>query len=100
MNKSFTPWKIRCAVVALVILCIIGVSLITHSNVQSGGAKVGSFQIAGTPGAIMEETPFPIDQHEPDVTVGIVLVGSLLMVVIIFGTIHATRGLRKPPHKP
>jgi len=94
---NIPPWKIKTTIIALVILCIFGVSLISHSNGQSGGAKAEALQTTMTPSTIISETPTPIVQHEPDVTLGIVLVGALLMVVIIFGTLHATRGLKKPP---
>ena len=100
MNNQLSPQKIRTIFIGFVILCIIIVSLTVHLNGHSGEAQAEALLITLTPSALVNATPMPSIQHEPDVTFGIVLAGILLMVVILFGTLHATRGLRKPPRVP
>jgi hypothetical protein len=100
MNNSLSPQKIKAIFIVIVMLCIIVVSLTLHLNGQSGEAQAKALQITMTPSALISVTPTTMVQHEPDVTLGIILAGILLMVVILFGTLHATRGLRKPPRVP
>jgi hypothetical protein len=84
----------------LVILCIIVGNLTMQSHERSGEVQAKALQATMTPSVLTSATPTPMVQHEPDVTLGIVLAGILLVVVILFGTLHATRGLRKPPRVP
>jgi hypothetical protein len=97
MNNPLSPQKIRTIIIGIVMLCIIVVGLTSQSNGQLSKAQAEALQTTVTPSVLISETPTPTVQHEPDVTFGILLAGILLMVVILFGTLHATRGLQKPP---
>ena len=100
MRILLSPQRIRTIIIGFALLCIIVVSMTWHSDGQSSKAQAEALQTTTTPAALVSQTPMPSVQHEPDVTFGIVLAGILLMVVILFGTLHATRGLRKPPRVP
>jgi hypothetical protein len=98
MKKYLFPGKMKAILAALAILCLLGVSYVSLSVGGSGATNAAAFQESATPFAIQSGTPVVTDiPQEPDVTLGLVLAGILLMVVILFGTLYATRGTGNPP---
>jgi hypothetical protein len=100
MKNPFPHKKTRTIIIGIVMLSIIVLSLAGYSNGQSSRTQVGALETTMTPAGLINATQTPVVQHEPDVTFGIVLAGILLVVVILFGTLHATRGFQKPPRVP
>lgn len=94
--KNINPRKIWSAIF-IIILCIIFIgSYIYQPVAQSRNVKAEVLLATVTQTLATDLPPLPIAENEPDVTAGIILVGSLLVLVIIFGTLHATRGQGKP----
>jgi hypothetical protein len=97
VKRTITAGVLRIILAALAILCLLGVGFISTTG-NSSVKDTGGLAPTLTPDNLTGE-PLSVSEvaHEPDVTLGIVLAGVLLMVVILFGTLHATRGLRPPP---
>jgi|GEM_PF-5720567 len=100
MKKPLTPKTAQMIFIGITALIIIVASLAWHSSGQSSKIQVEALQTTMTPSAPTLATPLPPVKHEPDVTFGIVLAGILLVVVILFGTLHGTRRFQKPPRVP
>jgi|WetSurSiteA1Bulk_404760.scaffolds.fasta_scaffold84942_2 hypothetical protein len=98
IKNTISPGKMRSILAVLAILCLLGVGFISLTVGISTGEASKGLQITSTPGELQSGTPSITEKpNEPDVTIGLVLAGVLLMVVILFGTLHATRGLKPPP---
>jgi hypothetical protein len=98
MKNITSSEKIRVFLTILAIIGMLGVGFISLSNGNPGEVKASVFQVSATPTNLKDGTPPATElAHEPDVTLGLVLAGALLMVVILYGTLHATRGQRNPP---
>jgi hypothetical protein len=100
INSSTTPGKMKVILASLAILCLLGVGFVSLTAGNSSGKETAGFALTSTPDALLSGTPTATGglPNEPDVTLGLVLAGVLLIIVILFGTLHATRGLRTPPH--
>ena len=99
MKKTPTTENMRVILATLAIFCLLGAGFIPLSRGYPPSHTIAGLQLTSTPDSTaIVATPTTTAAHEPDVTIGLVLAGVLLMVVILFGTLHATRGLRKPPH--
>jgi hypothetical protein len=97
-KSSITPGVMRVILASLAIFCLLGVGFISVTAGNSSGKEPAGYALTSTPNAFLSGTPTATAAaKEPDVTLGLVLAGVLLMVVILFGTLHATRGLRTPP---
>lgn len=95
MNKN-NPlnWQSRKGVLLIFSLIIIAVVLLL---LTAGQPHYAQLQPTITSSITLDETQATPDQQpESDFTNGIILAGALLIFVIIMGTLHATRGLRKP----
>lgn len=98
-KSTITPGKMRAILSTLAILCLLGVGFISLATGNSSDKGASGFVPTSTHDVLLSGTPSSTGTpNEPDVTLGLVLAGVLLMVVILFGTLHATRGLRTPPH--
>lgn len=83
----------------ILILFVVGATLILFTAGSSPHHTAPVLTITNTSSATFRATANPPNpQPELRVSDGIILAGSLLVLVIITGTIHATRGLKKPPH--
>jgi len=97
-KNTITPGKPGIILAILAILCLLGVGFISLATGDPASGEIAGFDLTATTGVLQSGTPSVTEAtREPDVTPGLVLAGVLLMVVIIFGTLHATRGLRHPP---
>ena len=98
-KNTITPGKPGIIFALLAILCLLGVGFISLATDGSASGEIAGFDLSATPDLLQSGTPSVTEAiREPDVTPGLVLAGVLLMVVILFGTLHATRGLKHPPH--
>ncbi len=98
IQSSIKPEKMRVILASLAILCLLGVGFISLTAGNTSSKETAGFALTSTPDAFISGTPTATGaSNEPDVTVGLVSAGVLLMIVILFGTLHATRGLRTPP---
>ena len=83
----------------ILILCALGAILFLLTVGQSPRSLAQATIVTITPSVTPDEAEaVPNPQTEIDLSNGIILAGALLIVVIILGTLHATWGLRKPPH--
>jgi hypothetical protein len=99
IKSAITPGKMRVILSTLAILCLLGLGFILLATGNPTDKGSSGFASTSTHDALLSSTPTTTGApNEPDVTLGLVLAGVLLMVVILFGTLHATRGLRTPPH--
>jgi uncharacterized membrane protein len=90
-------WQSRKGVLLIFSLIIIAVVLLLLTAGQPHYAQLQPTITSITPSITLIEThAAPDQQPESDFTNGIILAGALLIFVIIMGTLHATRGLRKP----
>ncbi|MBN2258561.1 MAG: hypothetical protein JW704_12225 [Anaerolineaceae bacterium] len=97
MRKQCKPEIIK-VIFIVAFLLVLGVILIALISGKLTGIQPHGTQLTVTPTAMSQGTPeAQIVEHEQDVTVGIILAGVMLILVILFGTLFATRGPQKPP---
>jgi hypothetical protein len=84
--------------ITVLLLVAIGVLLSVLISGQLFGIRAQDIQQTSIPTTMtLSPTKIINVEKEPDVTVGIILAGALLMLVIVLGTLLATRGSEKPP---